>query len=263
MNNGSEFREGTIMKTSHMVRMAIAAVSTLVLMAIVAERERFAEGLRASRARIVEATSAESRRLERDLHDGAQQRLTALSMRLNDLQQAPPPTPDETAHLLGEATAELSLAIDELRELAHGMHPTILSDFGLEQATKRMAARSHVAVQVVSLLPAERLDETAESAAYYVIAESLANAEKHSRCSSIKVRLWLLNGVLHVRVSDDGVGGARPTRGSGLEGLRDRVESARGKFRLVSVPGKGTHIHALLPARSLVSGGPESPSDPI
>ena len=225
-----------------------AVVSTLVLAAIVAEREHFAQRLNASRMRIVEAANAERRRLERDLHDGAQQRLTALSMHLNTLQRRT--ATEETGELLRHVNDELSLAIDELRELAHGIHPSILTDFGLERAVEKMASRSHVPVNVVSYLPAdERLDDVAQSTAYYVVAESLANAERHSGCSSIKIRLALLHGVLNVRVADDGYGGARPAPGSGLEGLRDRVESAGGAFHVISVDGGGTHVHAAIPVR--------------
>src|SRR5262249_37372074 len=155
--------------------VAAAVVSTLVLVAIVAEREHFALRLNASRMRIVEAANAERRRLERDLHDGAQQRLTAPSIPLTGPQRTPPT--EETGLLLRHVNDELSLAIEELRELAHGIHPKVLTDFGLERAVENMAARSHVPVKVVSFLPAsERLDETMESTAYYVIAESLANA---------------------------------------------------------------------------------------
>jgi signal transduction histidine kinase len=229
--------------------VAAAVVSTLVLVAIVAEREHFAERLNASRMRIVEAADAERRRLERDLHDGAQQRLTALSMHVNGLQHASPT--EETGELLRHLSSELSLAIEELRELAHGIHPKVLTDFGLERAVENMAARSHVPVQVVSFLPeSERIDETAEATAYYVIAESLANAERHSQCTAIRVRMTLLHGVLNIRVADDGIGGAQATPGSGLEGLHDRVESAGGSFHAVSVAGGGTHVHAAIPVRS-------------
>jgi len=230
--------------------IAAAVVSTLVLVAIVAERELFAQRLNASRMRIVEAANAERRRLERDLHDGAQQRLTALSMRVASLQRTP--TDEETGELLHHVSDELSLAIDELRELAHGIHPKVLTDFGLERAVENMAARSHVPVKVVAFLPtADRLDDTAESTAYFVVAESLANAERHSHCSAIRVRLALLHGILNVRVADDGRGGARVAPGSGLEGLRDRVESAGGTFHVISVAGGGTHVHAAIPVRSV------------
>jgi signal transduction histidine kinase len=231
--------------------IAAAVVSTLVLVAIVAERESFAQRLNASRMRIVEAADAERRRLERDLHDGAQQRLTALSMRLSGLERTPATT-NETGELFRQMGAEVSLAIDELRELAHGIHPKVLTDFGLERAVENMAARSNVPVKVAAFVPtAERVDDTAESTAYYVIAESLANAERHSHCSTIRVRIALLHGVLNVRVADDGVGGARAVPGSGLEGLRDRVETAGGSFHVVSILGGGTHVHAAIPLRSV------------
>jgi signal transduction histidine kinase len=230
--------------------VAAAVVSTLVLVAIVAEREHFAERLNASRMRIVEAANAERRRLERDLHDGAQQRLTALSMHLNGLQHAA--AREGTGELLRHLSSEVSLAIDELRELAHGIHPKVLTDFGLERAVENMAARSHVPVKVVAFLPkSERVDETAESTAYFVIAESLANAERHSQCTAIRVRIALLHGVLNIRVADDGVGGAAAAPGSGLEGLRDRVETAGGSFHVISVTGGGTHVHAAIPVRSI------------
>jgi signal transduction histidine kinase len=229
--------------------VAVAAVSTMVVAAIVAERELFAEGVSASRSRILEATDAERRRLERDLHDGAQQRLSALAIRLNAFEQDGEGS-EAARDLLRRTNREIAQALDELRELAHGIHPAVLTDFGLEPALRNMAARSSVPVSVVAQLPPGRLDATVESTAYYVVAESLANAQRHGRCTSVAVLLSLTEDALQVRVIDDGAGGARELPGSGLEGLRDRVESVGGSFVVLSVQGRGTHVYAAIPQQA-------------
>jgi signal transduction histidine kinase len=227
--------------------IAIAAVSTLCLAAVVSERESFAESLNTSRGRLVEASDNERRRLVRDIHDGAQQRLTALAVRLH-IAAEQPSDPARDAAVLRNAEAELSLAVGELRELAQGLRPTTLSRHGLAPALRVLAGRSPVPV-TLGALPDRRLDDTAESTAYYVVAEGLTNAYKHAGATRIEVKTLLVRGMLRVDVVDDGTGGARAAAGSGLEGLRDRVEAIGGRLTVESRPGQGTHLRARIPAR--------------
>jgi signal transduction histidine kinase len=226
--------------------IGVAALTTLFLAAVVAEREALGEGLRASRARLVEASETERRRLLHNLHDGAQQRLTALVVRLRLAAECENPTPEESAAALDRAGNELILAIEELRELAHGLHPALLARLGLATAVKGVAARATVPVTLAEL-PAIRLDDAAEATAYYVVAEAVTNAQKHARASAITVRVGLRHDVLRVEVADDGVGGAIETCGSGLQGLRDRVEALGGVFAVES-SGRGTRVTARIPA---------------
>jgi signal transduction histidine kinase len=240
---------------SHMVIdtqlfIGVAALTTLLLAAVVAERERFGEGLRASRARIVEASELERRRLLRNLHDGVQQRLTALVIHLRLAAEDPNPTPEISSAALERAEGELLLAIEELRELAHGLHPALLARLGLSAAIRGVAARATVPVVLVDL-PTKRVDDTAEATAYYVVAEAVTNAQKYARASSIVVRVDLHHHLLRVEVEDDGVGGARETPGSGLEGLRDRVEAVDGSFAVESNGRGGTRVAARIPASVL------------
>ena len=211
----------------------------------VTERKRQQEEIRASRARLVEAGDAERRRLERNLHDGAQQRLVSLSLairlarsRLND----DPPAADA---LLVRAADELSLALEELRELARGIHPAVLSDRGLAPALEALATRSPVPVEVEG--PEERLPPPVEAAAFYVVSEALANVAKYAKASSVSVRVERSDAYAVVEVEDDGVGGADPLRGTGLRGLADRVAALDGKLDVESPPGAGTHIRARIP----------------
>jgi signal transduction histidine kinase len=226
--------------------IAVGAVSTLCLAAVVSEREKFARRLGRSRARLVEAADAERRRLERDLHDGAQQRLTALAYHLDRSADEARQHPDRAAVLFEEAGVEVSLAIDELRELAHGIHPAVLTDLGLAKAIEVVAARSSVPIKLLEL-PSVRLDDTAEATAYFVIAEAVTNAQKYSHASTIRVRVADTNGVLRVEIADDGVGGAAQRPGSGLQGLSDRVEALGGNLQIDSIAGHGTQIAAAVP----------------
>jgi signal transduction histidine kinase len=226
--------------------VTVAALSTLVLAAVVSERAELARGLRASRARLVRAGDTERRRLERNLHDGAQQRLTWLSVDLRHAARRVRERPEEAAGLLEEADAKLELAIAELRELAHGIHPAVLTDLGLGNAIRSVALRSTIPI-TVSKMPAERGDESAEATAYYVFAEAVTNAQKHSGASSIDVSATAGARTLRIEIVDDGVGGATSARGSGLQGLRDRVEAAGGTFTLESATGRGTRIAAAIP----------------
>ena len=226
--------------------IAVAALLTLLVAAVVSERERFAESLAASRVRLVEAADAERRRLERNIHDGSQQRLGAVATRLQRAKRSLTSL-DEARAVIDETEGQLRLAIEELRELAHGIHPAILRDFGLAKALRGVAARAAVPVELVEA-PTVRLDSTAEATAYYVAAEAVANAQRHANASSIRVRAVLHHRVLEVEVEDDGVGGAAVAAGSGLEGLADRVEAIGGTFAVTSSPGGGTRIEARIPA---------------
>jgi signal transduction histidine kinase len=227
--------------------IGVAAISTLVLAAVVSERERFAQELRASRTRLVEAADTERRRLERDLHDGAQQRLIALAAHLGIAARRARQRPEQAPALFEEADVVLSQAIDELRAIAHGIHPAVLSDLGLAHAIRSVASRSPVAITVLDL-PSARFDRTTEATAYYVIAEAVTNAQKYAHASSIFVRAVATPPNLQVEVVDDGVGGAREYVGSGLQGLRDRVEAVGGTLLVDSAAGCGTRVAAAIPA---------------
>ncbi|HMJ37674.1 MAG TPA: MASE1 domain-containing protein [Baekduia sp.] len=227
--------------------IGVSAIATVCLAAVVAEREEFAQKLRASRARLVEAADTDRRRLERDLHDGAQQRLVALAAYLGIAARKARETPAEAPALFEEADAVLSVAIDELRAIAHGIHPAVLSDLGLARAIRSVASRSTVPVTLLDL-PSVRFDETAEATAYYVVAEAMINAQKYSRASLISVRAFATPPDLRIEVLDDGVGGARESVGSGLQSLRDRVEAVGGTLRIDSAAGRGTRIAAAIPA---------------
>jgi signal transduction histidine kinase len=204
------------------------------------------EEVRASRARIVEFGDAERRRVERNLHDGAQQRLVNLSLALGIARaQVGTTSEKELTVALDQAAAELRLAVAELRELARGIHPVILSEAGLGPALASLADRSPIPVTVTAV-PADRLPSPVEETAYYVASEALANAAKHAHATTVTIGARRLNGDLLVEVNDDGVGGANPN-GSGLRGLADRVAALDGQLRVHSPAGKGTRITAELP----------------
>jgi PAS domain S-box-containing protein len=210
-----------------------------------AELQARLEELAASRARIVAAGDVERRRLERNLHDGAQQRLVALSLSLRLALQKLDSDPAATRDALAEAGDELAVALDELRELARGLHPAILSDRGLRAAVEMLAGRVPVPVEVD--VPDERLPESVEAAAYYLIAEALTNVTKYAEASAVRIRLAASDGNVVLEVSDDGVGGADPTTGSGLRGLADRVEALGGSLEVISPAGVGTSLLAEIP----------------
>jgi signal transduction histidine kinase len=226
--------------------IAVAALTALCLAAVVSERELFARRLAASRLRLIEAADTERRRLEHDLHDGAQQRLTALAVRLDQSAEDARDDPGRAARMFEEAGGELALAIEELRQLAHGLHPAVLSHLGLSSAVRDVALRSAVPITITAL-PTNRVASTVESTAYFVFAEAVTNAQKHAQAHAILVRIVVAGGFLRVEVSDDGVGGAAESAGSGLEGLRDRVEAVGGSFALESPPGRGTRVRAAIP----------------
>ena len=208
-------------------------------------RRRQEEEIRASRARIVRAEDEARRALERNLHDGAQQRLVALSVGLRLIESKLGEDPAGAAAHLQSARDELAQALVDLRELARGIHPAVLTDRGLGPALEALAGRAPIPVQLET--PAERLAPAVEAAAYYVVAESLTNIAKYGKATSAEVSLTTVNGTLTVIVADDGVGGADPDRGSGLRGLADRVEALEGSLVIQSPPGKGTKIKAEIP----------------
>ena len=222
----------------------VAQFTDLVGTAI-ANAESRAE-LLASRARIVTTADQTRRRIERDLHDGAQQRLVTMAMKLRALEALTAPQAQDVKREVAEIAAGLDDVLDDLRETATGLHPVILSRGGLGPALKALARRSPVPVEL-DLRTNERLPEQVEVAAYYVVAETLTNAAKHAHASFVSVDTELIDGDLRVSVQDDGVGGANPARGSGLVGLTDRVEALGGKLTLHSPPAGGTTVHIDLP----------------
>src|SRR5215208_2819665 len=202
--------------------------------------------LRDARARIIAAADAERRRIERDLHDGAQQRLVALSLTLGMAESRLQADPDAAAELISQAREEAKLAVEELRELASGIHPALLSERGLGPALEALAARAPVPTTVDGV-PARRLPPPVESAAYFVTAEALTNVAKYAGAMSAAVTLTVEHDRLRLLVRDDGAGGADPLKGSGLRGLNDRVEALDGALHIDSPPGLGTTVIAEIP----------------
>jgi signal transduction histidine kinase len=222
----------------------MASFTELVATAI-ANAENLTE-LKASRARVVAAADKARWQIERDLHDGAQQRLVSLTLALRTVQTALMSGHDELGDDLARIAEGLDSVQDDLREMARGIHPAILAHGGLAQALKALARRSAVPVQL-DVRAKPRLPERVEVAAYYVIAEALTNAAKHANASTITVDAEATDRVLHLYVRDDGVGGADPVRGSGLTGLKDRVAALGGSLTVQSPSGAGTSLHAELP----------------
>jgi signal transduction histidine kinase len=235
----------------------IARFTELVATAIANAEAQTA--LTASRARIVATADQTRRRIERDLHDGAQQRLVSLSLRLRTVATAIPPELDEVHQELAGVEAELGEALDNLRELSRGIHPAILTEGGLGPALRSLARRSSVPVEL-QVGTEGRLPERVEVAAYYVVAEALTNVAKHAGASVVLVELDSDDGLVRLDIRDDGVGGADPARGSGLVGLTDRVEALGGSIRVRSQPGDGTRITAELPLKLEPVGNPGQPS---
>ncbi len=208
-------------------------------------RAKVAE-LQASRSRIVQAGYEQRRRLERDLHDGAQQRLMALGIDLRMVRERIEHDPQGAAELLDESLYELNEATAELRELARGIHPAVLTNRGLHAALKGLASRSPVPVELLKT-PGDRLPPSVESAVYFVVAEALTNAARYSRAQTVTVGVVRDNGHVDVEVRDDGVGGADTDQGSGLRGLQDRVAALDGRLELTSPQGLGTILRATIP----------------
>jgi len=210
-------------------------------------KEQLAE-VRASRARIVAAGDAERRRLERDLHDGAQQRLVAVALQLRMLQSDIRRDPEHAEQLAAAASDELANSLEELRDLARGIHPAGL-DHGLASALESLADRSTVRTAVSCDAP-ERVPRAIELAVYFVACEALANVGKYARATTASVRLARTATGVSIEIADDGVGGADAARGSGLHGLADRVEALHGRLLVTSPPGAGTVVTAELPCAS-------------
>lgn len=210
--------------------------------------------LTASRARVVAATDGIRRRIERDLHDGTQQRLVSLTLDLRNALASVPATQPELRAALSRIGDELMAALDDLREISRGIHPAVLSRGGLRPALKALARRSSVPVELDVRVDG-RLPEQVEVAAYYVAAEALTNAAKHAQPSAVWLECAVQSGRLWLRVRDDGAGGADPVRGSGLIGLTDRVEALGGTITLASPAGQGTTLEVGLPIEA-PNGGP-------
>jgi signal transduction histidine kinase len=202
--------------------------------------------LAASRARIVATTDQTRRRFERDLHDGVQQRLVSLTLQLRGSEAQVPPELAELRASLSRIGEEMGGVLDDLRELSRGIHPAILSEGGLGRALRALARRSPVPIEL-DVEVGGRLREPVEVAAYYVVSEALANAAKHAQASVAEVRVAARDDVLDIDIRDNGVGGADPSGGSGLTGLRDRVEALGGTLAVASPAGAGTSLHAQLP----------------
>ncbi|HET9737422.1 MAG TPA: sensor histidine kinase [Solirubrobacteraceae bacterium] len=208
-------------------------------------RERV-DGLRTAQQRIIDAADAERRRIERDLHDGAQQRMVSVAVTLGLAEAQLEKDPSHAGRLISEAREEAQLAVKELRELARGIHPALLSDRGLGAALEALASRAPVPVTVTGV-PEAPLRQAVEAAAYFATAEALTNVAKYARASEASVERATDDDCLRVRVRDDGVGGADPSTGSGLRGLCDRVEALDGRFEIESPPGSGTTVTIELP----------------
>jgi signal transduction histidine kinase len=204
------------------------------------------EKLAASRARVLEVGDGERRRLERNLHDGAQQRFVSVAIRLSVLGSKLDDDAPAARELLAGAQEDLAQGLADLRELARGIHPVILTERGLGPALNALLARAAVPVEIVEL-PEERLLATVEAAVYYVVAEAVTNVGKYAHASGATVAITRSNGCATVTVRDDGIGGADPAHGSGLQGLAARVESLNGRLAVDSPPGRGTQITAEIP----------------
>jgi signal transduction histidine kinase len=225
----------------------LAEFAELVALAIASADAR--EELSRSRARLVAASDTERRRLERNLHDGAQQRLVTLALSLRLAESRLPAEPEVARGHIVAAREELDQALEELRELARGLHPGFLTERGLVTAVESLAERAPIPIHV-AVETGGRCTDAVEVAAYYVVAEALANAIRYSGAESIDVAVALKDGALSVEVADAGRGGADAGRGTGLRGLADRVEALGGLFEVESGTGEGTRVRATLPAKA-------------
>ena len=226
-------------------------VGAMAVLSDISDRKRYEEELRASRARLVAAGDDARQRLERNLHDGAQQRLVALSVSLRLAETRLADDPEAASQILGGAREELTHAIDELRELARGIHPAVLTDRGLAPAVESLVSRAPLPVEVD--VTSGRLPPAVEAASYYVVAEALTNVAKYARASAASVQVTREDGLVVIQVSDDGAGGADPARGSGLRGLSDRVASLDGTLVVESPVGQGTRVRAEIPVAAEIA----------
>lgn len=236
------------LRDDHQLVESVCAAAALAL-----ENEQLQADLRArldelsaSRTRVVEAAQAERRRIERDLHDGTQQQLVSVAMTLGLVEAKLAADPEAAQRSLHEARASLSSALEDLRELSHGIYPGTLTERGLAAALRDLATRAHLPVELTVSLPA-RLPDRVETAAYLLVSEALTNVAKYAHATSVEVGVECVDGELVVRIEDDGTGGANPNRGSGLRGLRDRVEALGGHFAFTSPLGEGTVVEAEIP----------------
>jgi len=221
----------------------LGAFCELVSLAVASAQAR--EDLSASRARLVKAGDEQRRKLERNLHDGAQQRLVSLALTIRLARRQLESKPDAVAASLEGAAKELDLALEELRELARGLHPAALTEQGLGPALAGVAKRLPIDVDVNA--PSDRLPENIEATAYYIVSEALTNVAKHAQATQAKVDMTVAEDVLKFEITDDGRGGADPSAGSGILGLRDRAEAVGGTLFVISPPGKGTVVTAQIP----------------
>jgi signal transduction histidine kinase len=228
----------------------VAAFAELVSLAI--ENAEARQELAASRARLVAAADEARRRIERDLHDGAQQRLVAAALELSVLDRRLERDPPGARTVLARARDHLEGGLGELRDLARGIHPAVLSDRGLEAALDALVNRSPVPVDLRITVP-DRLDAAIEATVYFLVSEALNNVAKYAQADAVSVDVALTGCDLVVTIADDGVGGADPGQGSGLRGLVDRVQAIGGRLHVTSPPEQGTRLHAHLPARVLGS----------
>jgi signal transduction histidine kinase len=201
--------------------------------------------LHGSRTRVVEAQQNERRRLERNLHDGAQQRLVALALELGLLAEQADNDPDAQTRLK-RARGEVAQSLSELRDIARGLHPAVVSGHGLAVALESLVAATPLEVRL-NADGLSRLPEQLEVAAYYVVSESLTNAARHAQARQVSVEVGVTNNTLIVEIVDDGIGGADSERGTGLRGLADRVEALNGRLRIWSAAGAGTRVRAEIP----------------
>jgi signal transduction histidine kinase len=225
-------------------QVRLARFTELLATAIANAQNR--DELAASRARIVAASDHTRRQIERDLHDGAQQRLVSLTLGLRTAQRTVPPELPDLQQALSSVAEGLAGVMEELREMARGIHPAVLAEGGIGPALGNLARRSPIPVEL-DLEIEGRLPEQAEVAVYYVVAESLTNIVKHADASTVAIRVNEIDRVLRVSIQDDGAGGADPRRGTGLTGLRDRVQALGGTIDVQSPPGGGTRVQAELP----------------
>jgi PAS domain S-box-containing protein len=223
----------------------LGAFCELVSLAVASAQAR--EDLRRSRTRLVRAGDEQRRKFERNLHDGAQQRLVALALTLRVARAKLATEPEKADELLGQATAELDDALSELRELARGLHPVLLTDHGLRPALVRLAERTSVPVELH--VPDRRFPEEVEASAYYVASEALVNVAKHAEATAVHVVVTADGDSLRIEITDDGKGGADPELGTGILGLRDRAEAAGGSLVVISRPGIGTVVTGVFPLR--------------
>jgi len=225
---------------------AVESALYVVLFAVVLVRRRVVGRVRRHRTAAVRVPRGPAAQPRRDLHDGAQARFVALAMLLNHTRGRAEAAPDEVPALLDEAVEELKTGLAELRELARGIHPAVLTEQGLDVAIETLAARTPVPLTVDSEI-GERLPEPIEAAAYFAVSEALANVVRYSQATQASVAVRRSNGRVTVEIADDGIGGADPVHGSGLTGLADRVAALDGTLSLDSPPGGGTRLHIELP----------------